>query len=503
MSDFEVKISTPVELSGAAQAAAELDKVKDSAEKAGRAAHEAGISHKELHESIKLAALSAGDAIGPIGELGHFLGSPELLGVAGAVLAFKMLIEQMNASREAALKQLEAFTAFHDFLASNHQRAMLESAAQTHTWNLQLEHARDNVDQLTQALQRSIAAGQESLHNTNDLISAQERLAEAIIHAREAAGQITPAAASEQERQAQLAARHAREAAEDQQAQADIAAKRGRAEAAGGEISDATGRVAGLRGDARDNNEAIGLADNRIEELRKASEEATKAAEEAKVKIGKHEAGTQAGADLRAKEAAAEQAKGMLETAIKHKADLEEQGETIKEDIQSQRALITSRNELRDKLNEEADAAEQSLHSRQAGRAQVEAVDNQTDAVNRRAANEDMVRRVQSGRGTAAEGQQVAAWRDQAQSATESGPEGAGDASHALEQGQSILSIIQGQGGRGNAQQMAQVHGILERVIALLGNHSGYVQQYGPNLAELEARLSNLESRMGQSQQGF
>jgi hypothetical protein len=507
-SEYSIKITTEAD-------AAPVEKYAAAVKKVGESAKEAGPSHKEVHEAFKLAGIAAGDALGPIGELGHFLASPELLGVAGAVLAFKMLTEQMTATREAALKQLEAFTQFHDFLASNHQAAMIASEAQLHAWNLQLEHARDNIDTLTQAMERNIVRGQESLHNTADLISAQERLAEATIHAREVSGQTTPAGASEETRQAQEAARHAHEAAEDHETQAEIEAKRARAARTGGEIDSASNRLTGLREDRRTGNEAIGLADNRIEEMRQASEEATKAANEAKNNLA-HPMSTLGAVDAaraiadptfmskkmgELEETAASSAttaetkKEELKTAIKHKAALEDQQKTVEEDIKSQQDLITSRNALRDKLIEEAAAAEDSLRTRQAGRAEVENVDRQTDAVNRRTANIETAQRVQSGRGTPAEQAQVGDWQAQAGAASERGPQLGSDISSAIYRGQSVLSAIRGGGGRGNADQMAEVHQLLNSITGYLEGHSMQAQSQSGSLEDIRRRLETLESQ--------
>ncbi len=464
-------------------------------------------SVREGREQFHLLKLAAGEALGPIGELIHFLESPALLAFAGITLAIKMLIEQQQKSREETLKGLTASQQFHDFLTENHNKALQDAAEQMHKWVLEIQHAHDNVDRLSDALSRFIAQGQESLHNTDDLIDAQERLAQAIIHAREAAGQITPAGASEQERQAHEAAQHARDAAEDHEKEMEIRAKRDRASDAAGESGVASSRLSGLNEDSRVNTEALGLASNAVETARATSEEATKAALEAKAKLhgapdpldvakafaqGKNPSEMRAGFvnDAKEKGKAAEQAKQTLETAVRHEASLQSQKDTIDQEIASQLELIKARNELRDKLREEADAAEESLHAHQAGRAQVEAVNRQTDAVNRRAENEDMARRVESGGGTAAEQQQVADWHSQAQWSQASGgglDRAASDARAAMSNARSAV-----QAGHGNTSDL---HDLMNEFLGLAQDmHASAIQRH--EFSGLVQEVENLRSRV-------
>ena len=351
--------------------------------------------------------------------------NPALLGIAAVTLAVKTFIEHLQEAAEQTRKNLESAQAYRDFLEENHHKAMLDAAEDVHRWNLEMEHARDHVDRLGQALQRNTAIGQENLANTIDLIAAQERLADAVTRARQANGELTPGQATEEQQRARERAQHAHDAAEDAEKQAEIEAKRQTASGYAGEADIAGSRLAGLNVARSQNAEHLGRAANDIADARKASEEATTAATEAKarlqsgpspIEVAEAMGQGKSGADLarefvqdaRDKAEKADAAKRVLESAIDHESHLKVEKDTIDESVKAAQELIRARRDLIEKLRAEADAAEEGLHRHQQGRAQVESVDRQTDAVNRRAANAETVRRVQFGRGTPAEQSQVA-----------------------------------------------------------------------------------------------
>jgi hypothetical protein len=463
----------------------------------------------ELREKFHLLKLAAGEALGPISELGHFLASPELLGVAVATLAVKSYIEHLQEAAEQTRKNIEAAQAFRDFLAENHNRTVLEAAEDIHRWNLELQHARENVDLLGQALQRNNEISQQNLANTNDLISAQERLADAITHARQANGELTPGQATAEQQHAREVAQHAHDAAEDAEKQAEIAERRRTASGYAGQADVAESDLAGLNVGRQQNAEHLGRAANDVAEARKAHDDAVQAANEAQAKTldipgplelanalrqGKSgaEYARELQQDAKDKSEKAEMTKKVLESAVDHQSHLQTEKDTIDESIKTTRELIQTRRDLIEKLKTEADSAEEGLHRHQQGRAAVESVARQTDAVNLRAANAEMVRRVQSGQGTAGEQEQVQRWLSEAGASQEHGPQAGIDASGAITRGRTMLATLQG--GRGRAGQMGEVHALLDQITGLLESHDSYVQDYAGQLQDIARRLGTLES---------
>jgi hypothetical protein len=511
--DYTINIKTTSDVSAAKSANAALLELTKTAGETGKGLEKAGESAHELHEKFHLVKLAAGEALGELGELGKFITDPALFGVALAVVAVKSLVESLEKTAEQTRKNIEEGQAYRDFLVENHNRAVRDAAEETHRWNLELEHARDNVDRLGHALQSTVAVGQQNLANTNDLIAAEERLAEAITRRRQANGELTPGQATAEQQRIREQAQHARDAAEDAEKEGEIRDKRRTASGYVGEADVAESDLAGLNVGRQQNTEHLGRAANDIEEARKRSEEATAAANEAKAKLQSGPSPTEvtkamgegkSGADLarefaedaKQKDEKAKAAKITLEAAIDTQSHLTTEKQTIDASIQAAQELIRTRRDLVEKLKAEADAAEDSLHNHQQGRAQVEAVDRQTDEVNRRAANEDTVRRVQAGQGTPGEQSQVADWQAQAETAQQRGPQLGNDISDAIYRGQNVLQAVRAGGGRGDSQQMQEVHELLNSITGYLEGHSTQAQGQSGVLQDIRSRLSALEQRM-------
>jgi hypothetical protein len=328
--------------------------------------------------------------------------------------------------------------------------------------------------------------------------------------ARQANGELTPGQATAEQQHAREVAQHAHDAAEDAEKQAEIAEKRRTASGYAGEADVAGAELAGLNVGRQQNAEHLGRAAYDVEEARQASEKATKAANEAKAKLqgapspidvakaiarGQSPEEMRAGIVREAHETAekADAAKKVLETAIEHQAHMQLEKETIDESIKAAQELIRTRQDLVQKLKAEADAAEDSLHRHQQGRAAVESVDRQTDAVNRRAANAETVRRVQAEQGTPAEQEQVQRWLNESGAAQERGPQAGIDASGAITRGRTLLATLQG--GRGSAGQMGEVHALLDQITGLLEGHDSYVQGSSSQLLDIKSRLEALEAQ--------
>ena len=410
-SEYTIAIKTTAEVEAAKSANNALLELTKTAGKTREGMDEAGASAHELHERFHLVKLAAGEALGPLAELGHFLRSPELLGAAVATLGVQQLIERLHEGEEEMRKSLEAGQAYQDFLVENHTKAILDAAAATRQFSLELERARQSVDQLAKAQALQISLAQEHLALTNDLTNAQERQAVALTHLQEVQGRITSVTATAEEHRIHEAAQHARDAAEDAEKQGDIETKRHTQAGYAQEQTAAESALAGLQGPRRAMFERTGRAAQNTADAKKAADEATQAATEARAKamsaptlteVGQAIAQGLSGEELRRerekdasqKEAAAATARKTLESAVKHEAAIAAESKELDDSISVQQELIKSRRELIEKLKAETEQAATSLLTHQQSRATVEAVDRSTYNATRQAT---LLQRQQSG----------------------------------------------------------------------------------------------------------
>jgi hypothetical protein len=68
-------------------------------------------------------------------------------------------------------------------------------------------------------------------------------------------------------------------------------------------------------------------------------------------------------------------------------------------------------------------------------------------------------------------------------------------AADAIARGRTIVNNLHGQHASQSAQQMSEIHQILDQITGYLENHSASVQSQSGNLRDIQIRLSNLESR--------
>src|SRR5580658_4447388 len=133
--DYKINIKTTSDVSAAKAANNAMLELTKTAGETGKGFEKAGESAHELHEKFHLVKLAAGEALGPIGELGHFLASPELFGIAIATLGIKSFIEHLQETAEQTRKNIELAQQYRDFLSENHNRTVHDAAEETHRWN--------------------------------------------------------------------------------------------------------------------------------------------------------------------------------------------------------------------------------------------------------------------------------------------------------------------------------------------------------------------------------
>src|SRR5580658_5315766 len=85
--EFQLMIKSYADMQGVDASIKAVDTLSTSADVAG-------INHAKLHQGLRLISEAAGGALGPLGQLSHFLASPELIAGAGLL----GIIEELNKS---------------------------------------------------------------------------------------------------------------------------------------------------------------------------------------------------------------------------------------------------------------------------------------------------------------------------------------------------------------------------------------------------------------------
>ena len=311
-------------------------------------------SHKELHEALHLVKLGVGDALGPLGELAHFLGNPYIMAIAGATLAIKMLVEQHQKLHENTVKQITASHDMVELFKNAHAGAVRTAAESVAEFNRALEHQFDHLSAITEGLDKYNAASKQALEHDQARAAASQTLAEALIHAAVAQGTMTK---SEGEislemlhERVQARKDAAENAAKEREITADLAAA-DEARARAAELHGARGGMdADFLGKTEQKNAAAALLTTRQSE-QKAAEDA---AIEARVKSNDaaNRFGPLSGPALRAedKARAAEHAAEVARASVVAQANIVSQYDIqladIKANIDANRADTIATNEL-------------------------------------------------------------------------------------------------------------------------------------------------------------
>jgi hypothetical protein len=275
-SEFLIKIRTLLEDSGVKLTDEQFEKLSKTLSQNKKGAEEAGVSHKDLHESLKLVAIGAGDALGPIGELAHFLSNPYLLAAAGATLAIKELVEQHEKLIENIKMNIEKTREMRDALRDNFETAFRESAAAMADFHRQFAAVGQDIDQVERSMKSAVAAIHAQGEATRDLAGANRELQEVLLAGRQLQGQSTGVEGNFEAEQIKRNERAAREAAEHRQAADELTAK-----ARAAEGHETAGSAAAGRADAeRDNNRILDTsvkdAEFKLEQAKKTLAEADK-----------------------------------------------------------------------------------------------------------------------------------------------------------------------------------------------------------------------------------
>jgi hypothetical protein len=366
------------------------------------------VTHNELRESLHLVALSAGDALGPFGELVHFLANPYILAFAGASLAVKELVQQHKEAQEIMLKNIEASRDLKEIFEQGHRQAILEVADAYAKLALQQRHLFDDVNLLTEGLNRNIATLKDQKNITDNVIGAQESLAQAITKAQEAAGVISHGTAQTQELLGAEAAQRRRDQADDAEKQAEINAKRNRASADQQEAdvkkAEQLGKKADLERVTEELNDATALQASRERALGELKDAINRTEAEAKAGPSALQIGIPEGYPLQGDPQAYEKIKTGLQKHLddaakkatdayeKMKAGVQDEEAKVKQyqgekeeiakTIQSLETLIESRQKEQRELELAASEMEEALKRFRASRVEIESDQARTTRTN-------------------------------------------------------------------------------------------------------------------------
>lgn len=259
---------------------AQLDKLKGAIAELTKNSDASITSHKKIHESLELIGVAAGQALGPIGELAHFMASPYLLAVSGVVLAIKMLVDEHQKWLEAAEKNIAASREQAELFSTSHATALRDAADELAAFTVRMDHARDSVDGVTQAMKRQIDAAQELKSATDNIADAIEKRGEAYI--KMAYQGVTAEALI---LQAQQQARKAKEAAADAEATAEINAHLATISRERTRAGEAGTRLESERANDARHDEMILDAQGKLDDAKKQKDALDKAADDAKLKL--------------------------------------------------------------------------------------------------------------------------------------------------------------------------------------------------------------------------
>lgn len=522
MPDFQVKITTPVELEGAKALAEQLERqigrakalgqaydelegklktVNSAIEGAGKGAKEGGLDEAiGGHHGIHAIGHALNDALPGLMQFTRFLTSGFTAAIGVAVLAYSYLSEKV----EQFQKQVEDLATgpgargeWAEKMADNVREAAVEEAV----FNERLRETAERQNTLAEETERTIEAQKRQTAAARSVGEAQKELDLARLALREKLGQVSSDEAVrirleiddaafkrqlEAEKaaiQAELGARQQELAANDNREPALAAAK---------EQADAKALAAK---NAQDKNEAK-LAQEK-EDLEKAKESLAKSEE---ILSKPHHWGDKADTFMRQQAEQNEETQqntiGSLTTAINQQkskqtalaeaaAVAKEQSEKAKSDYEEAAKLSAEVLKTVEKLKADLAAATAKNDA-------LLSIHNQTSAANRTANDVELENRVRAGHGTPQENQQVADWNIQRSTSGERGPQAGLDAANTISAARTAAANMRGQ--TITPDQHAEIHGIIQEIIGFQANQSAEVRRQASALAETRRALENLQT---------
>jgi chromosome segregation ATPase len=431
MPDFEIRITTPLEMEGAKQLEeqlqrdigkakalgkefgdlqSQLTRVQSSIQGAGENAHKSLEHAAHSGRALTTALRALNPELGEMGEALHLTEyGPAIAGTFALGLGFKKLSEYAEEVTKKIMEATAASIELRERFEEASVHAGIEAVAAQKKFADALDESIRKHDLATEVMQRNITLAQEEARAVESLVDARLKLREAEIAQATQRGQLTGQQGEQAARQAEREARAAKDAADDAEKKAEIDARINRGRRAGEEISADQAALGPLRAQSQRESAAIETQAGEVKAREREVEEARKAMAEANAWL-KSPAGGIAwavihgglinpNAGIRSARAESHErisdaatrlrlAEGNLATAEQHAGELKDEHEATTRKVASLESEIIARNDLVQKLAQEAAAIEEDLKARQQQRAQVEALNDRAQATQDRTARE-------------------------------------------------------------------------------------------------------------------
>jgi hypothetical protein len=396
--DYQIEIRSTADNAG-------FEAANEALGKLGERAGEAGVSTKEVHESIELIKDIVGQALGPLGEMVHLLGNPLVLAIGGLSVAYHLLAERRKEDIENMEKQIELLheltASFHD----NHIKAVVDASDALNKYNLEVKAAQNGVDYLTEAMKRQIAVSQQQSTAMEGQLTTTVSLWEANIKLAQAEGKMDAPTADAMLRHAKDLARSKKEEVDYASKQSEIDEKTERAGQASGESAAAKGKLPALAITRRTQDEIVKDAQDAIERAKKSLDDANDAFFHAQAKAnapGLIPTSPDEWEHVDQLRDAASTAQDSYDKSQKYAEKQKERLDQIDADIEEQKKIYDSRRQLAESLAEEAHEQKKALERLQKSNAANDALDNQLETTTALTALVDAVKN-----GSATPGQQA------------------------------------------------------------------------------------------------
>jgi hypothetical protein len=508
-SEFLVKIRTALEDQGIKLTTEQFDKLAESTKKASS---ESGEFLDGKH-GIHAIGHALNEALPGLAQFTRFFASGFTIAIGAALLAFEFIQSKIEAFSKA-IEQLDTGPGARGEWAERMAENVREAAVEEAVFNERLAETRARQNALSETTNRLIDLQRRQAEEARALGDAQRELEVARLELAERLGQITPDEAIRIRLEIDDAAFRRELEAKKAVIQAELAARQH-------ELAASQSGIGGLR-DAMDSKQASALATKNAQDKNAAKlaqdkqdleqlREAQKKMQEG-IGLGDFipkwmEKFAQEGSPINLLASGPDQIASMIAqkqqavnqedskgTALATAAGVaKQQAERAKSDYEEAEKLSAETLRTVQKLQGDLAAAV-------AQNTALQSIHDQTSAARRASANADIINRVNQGRGTTQDIQQVADWQSQRQAASERGPMAGLDASDVIAAGHTAAANARGHAM--SAGEMAEIHGIIQRIIGFQTNMDASVQRHSSQLEETKRMLSDMESRYSINRMG-
>jgi hypothetical protein len=470
------------------------------------------ISHREVHQAMRLVSQAAGGALGPIGELTHLLGNPYIMAAAGATLAIKMLIEEHQKLHDITVKNIEESRNLANAMRDAGENAARINAQHVADLANHFAHLQENVDLATHAMEVFIKVNAATLASQEANITATTTLIAAYIHEQEVLGHFNAPEAGFMTQHAENEEAKQKQREKEAKEQTDIDVKTQRANKAKQEGEEAqrlaTGLTKGRRSDAQDALEAINAVvdslSQKLPDLDKAANEAQAdlptlrdAAASAQIayEAQKRSGGDSSIAGFLAEKAAnafqdalgaigaADSQRDSLEKAKRTQARFEQDLKDIDEEIAHQKQIADARLELFRTTMEGIEDARRQLKQEHDDFTRDESTREETQRVKRRSALEE-----KKEKGAATPGELAELF-----GMTDSGPGAKKDLAAIVAKAKALAEALAKQKPADRSQDdLAQLHAYFDTMLGFAENANVQIRTLATKQNEFDGRIAEL-----------